>query len=287
MFVVMTIKELYRNFLLHLQEIYPLSEATVIADRVFEAKAGIKRTDLVKDASRQLDNKAIEQLNDCLTQLQLHKPLQYVLGEAWFYHLKFKVNEQVLIPRPETEELVELVISDRRSFLTDPAILDIGTGSGCIPIAIKKNLPASVVSAIDVSGPALKLAKENARLHKTDINFLQMDFLDEVQWEQLVSFDIIISNPPYIPENEKDQLAKNVVDHEPHGALFVPNNDPLIFYEKIAAFGKAHLNANGKIYMESHSSFAGEVAALFQKNYSLVQIKNDLFGKERMVIAQL
>ncbi len=285
MFVVMRIKELYRNFLLHLQEIYPLSEATVIADRLFEAKAGIKRTDLVKNPHQQLNNKTIEQLNDCLAQLQQHKPLQYVLGEAWFHHLKFKVNENVLIPRPETEELVELVLADRRSFLTDPAILDIGTGSGCIPIAIKKKLQASSVVAIDVSEPALELAKENACYHNTAINFIQMDFLDEAQWGQLATFDIIISNPPYIPEKEKEQLAKNVVAYEPHAALFVPDHSPLIFYEKIAAFGRSHLNTNGKIYMETHSGAAGEVIALFQKSYSSVEIRNDLFGKERMVIA--
>jgi release factor glutamine methyltransferase len=194
------------------------------------------------------------------------------------------VNEDVLIPRPETEELVELIIADRGSRLTDISILDIGTGSGCIPIALKKNLPAAMISAIDISEQALTVAKNNAEDHNTSINFMQMDFLDEEQWKMLPHFDIIVSNPPYIPENEKDQLAKNVLDHEPHRALFVADNRPLLFYEKIAVFGKTHLKPNGKMYMETHSGQAGAVAALFQNIYSSVEIKNDLFGKERMVI---
>ena len=284
MFVVMTIKELYRNFLLQLQDIYSLSEATVITDRVFEKVAGIRRTDLVKDPARVLNDKTIEQLNSSLAQLQQHKPVQYVLGEGWFYHLKLKINEHVLIPRPETEELVELIIADRRSRLTDISVLDIGTGSGCIPIALKKNLPAAIINAIDVSEAALVVAKENAKDHNAAINFTQMDFLEEEQWEDLSMFDIIVSNPPYIPESEKKQIATNVLDHEPHMALFVPDNRPLLFYEKIAVFGKTHLKPNGKMYMETHSGQAGAVAALFQNIYSSVEIKNDLFGKERMVI---
>ncbi len=284
MFALMTIKELYRNFLLQLQGIYPLSEATVITDRVFESIAAIKRSDLVKNPSQQLDNNIIEQLNNACAQLLRHQPLQYVLGEAWFYHLKLKVNEQVLIPRPETEELVERIIVDGRSQITDPAILDIGTGSGCIAVAIKKNMPAATVIAIDVSETALLVAGENAARHKTPIHFIQLDFLDETKWVSLPLFHIIISNPPYIPENEKEKLAKNVLDYEPPTALFVPEKDPLVFYEKIASFGQSHLHSHGKIYLETHENHAKEVKALFNNGYAYTEIKKDMFGKERMVI---
>jgi len=198
--------------------------------------------------------------------------------------MKIQVNEHVLIPRPETEELVEQLIKDRKSKLTDPAILDIGTGSGCIPIAIKKNLPASKLTAIDVSKDALLLAKENATLHNTHISFTELDFLDETNWPALGLFDIIISNPPYIPINEKEKLAKHVSDFEPHLALFVPDRSPLIFYEKIAAFGRDHLLPNGKIYLETHEDHAKETADLFHNIYQTVMIKKDMYGKERMII---
>jgi release factor glutamine methyltransferase len=194
------------------------------------------------------------------------------------------VNDHVLIPRPETEELVEQLIKDRKSKLTDPPILDIGTGSGCIPIAIKKNLPASIVTAIDVSKDALALAKENAAMHNAYISFIQMDFLDETTWQSLPAFEIIISNPPYISLNEKENLGKNITGFEPHLALFVPDNAPLIFYEKIARFGRDHLLPNGKIYLEIHEDHAKETAALFMNYYQTVMIKKDMYGKERMIL---
>jgi len=281
------IKELYRNFLVQLQQIYSLSEATVITDWVFEKIAAVKRTELIKNPSQQLDNKTTSQLNLAFAQLLQHKPVQYVLGEAWFYHMKLKVNDHVLIPRPETEELVELLVADRKSKLIDPVILDIGTGSGCIPIAIKKNLPASMVTSIDVSGDALSLAKENATQHNTNIIFMQMDFLEESNWGSLPKSDVIISNPPYIPFKEKDKLGKNVTGFEPHLALFVPDASPLIFYEKIAAFGKLNLMPNGKIYLETHEDHAEEVMALFIKKYEAVTIKKDIYGKERMVVVSI
>ena len=284
MFALMTLKELYRYYLLQLQGIYPLSEATVITDRAFETIAAIKRADLVKDPARRLNNKTAQQLNNAFTQLLQHKPIQYVLGETWFYNLKLKVNENVLIPRPETEELVEMLIAGRKSQITDPAILDIGTGSGCIAIAIKKNIPAAKVSAIDISKAALKIAEENAAQHNAHINFLQMDLLDESKWDQLPQYHIIISNPPYIPQKEKRKLAKNVAGYEPGLALFVPDKNPLLFYEKIAAFGRSHLNSNGKIYLETHEGLAKEVKALFNDYYSYAEIKKDMFGKERMII---
>jgi release factor glutamine methyltransferase len=284
MFALMMLKDLYRNFLVQLQKIYSLSEATAITDWVFEKIASLKRSDILKNPEKIISPAADELIQNTLQELLLQKPIQYVLGEAWFYRMKFKVNKHVLIPRPETEELVEQLIKDRKSKLTDPAILDIGTGSGCIPIAIKKNLPASKLTAIDVSKDALALAKENATLHNAHIQFTELDFLDETNWQALGMFDIIISNPPYIPINEKEKLDKNVTAFEPHLALFVPDKSPLIFYEKIAVFGRDHLLPNGKIYLETHEDYAKETAALFHNNYQTVMIKKDMYGKERMII---
>lgn len=280
----MMIKDLYRNFLVQLQNIYSLGEATPITDWVFEKMASLKRSDILKNPGKMITPVAGELIQKTLEELLLHKPVQYVLGEAWFYHIKLKINAHVLIPRPETEELVEQLIKDRKSKLTDPAILDIGTGSGCIPIAVKKNMPASRVSAIDVSKNALALAKENAAMHNAHIDFMLLDFLDESTWPGLPLFDVIISNPPYIPVAEKEKLDKNVTGFEPHLALFVPDEKPLIFYEKIAAFGSDHLLPNGKIYLETHEDHAKETAALFRNHYQTVVIKKDIYGKERMII---
>jgi len=280
----MTIKELYRIFLVRLQQIYSLGEATSITNWVFEKMVSLKRSDIIKNPDKVISALANESIQNVLQQLLQHKPVQYVLGEAWFYNLKLKVNENVLIPRPETEELVAQLIADRKSKLTDPSILDIGTGSGCIPIAIKKNLPASKVTTIDVSESALSIAKENAILHNTLITFRHLDFLDEKKWDPLPMYDIIISNPPYIPANEKEKLSKHVTLYEPHIALFVPNKSPLIFYEKIAKFGLTNLRPSGKIYLETHEDHAKATAALFIKDYQTVMIKKDMYGKERMLL---
>lgn len=280
----MTIKLLYRNFMIDLQKIYSLSEATAITDWVFEKTVSLKRTDILRTPEKKITEKANKLVQRSLQELMQHKPVQYVLGEAWFYHMKLNVNDQVLIPRPETEELVDQLIKDRKSRLTDPAILDIGTGSGCIPIAIKKNLPASVVTGIDISAGALALAEENAKMHNAHIQFRQLDFLDEATWNTLPVFDVIVSNPPYIPLKEKKKLAKNVTEFEPHIALFVPDRSPLIFYEKIALFGREHLHPNGKIYLEIHEDLARETTALFLDRYQTVMVKKDMYGKERMLL---
>jgi release factor glutamine methyltransferase len=287
MFALMNIKELYRHFLLQLQKIYSLDEATHISDWVFEKMVSLKRTDIIKNPNKAISADGENRIRQKLQELLTYKPVQYVLGEAWFYNLKLTVNENVLIPRPETEELVEQLIKDRKSRLTDPAILDIGTGSGCIPIAIKKSLPAAIITSIDISEKAIGLAKENAAHHNAHIHFIQTDFLDEKSRNALPFFDIIISNPPYIPVSEKEKLAANVTAFEPHLALFVADDTPLLFYETIAAFGKTNLLPNGKVYVETHEEYAKEVASLFRKDYQAVMIKKDIFGKERMVLATI
>ena len=208
-----------------------------------------------------------------------------MLGEAWFYALKLKVNNQVLIPRPETEELVNLVLA--KKYASPPSILDIGTGSGCIPIAIKKNLPDCTISGIDISDGALRIALENSILHGTNISFIQADITDESGWHQFPQYDCVISNPPYIPLSEKALMDTNVTAYEPATALFVTDKDPFLFYRKIALFGKQHLNPGGMIFFETHENYAGEVATILSQDYKEVCIFKDVFGKERMVTAIL
>jgi release factor glutamine methyltransferase len=281
----MNSKELYRKFLVELQTIYNLNEATVITDWIFDHIANIKKTDLIKNPLQKVPAPVIKKLNEKKAQLLLHQPVQYVMGQTTFYGLTFQVNDKVLIPRPETEELTSLIINTWQFETKQVSILDIGTGSGCIAVTLKKNLPSAKVMAIDASYEALEVAHKNAVANKTNVQINLFDFLDEKRWPELLLFDIIVSNPPYIPLKEKEKLDKNVVAYEPHDALFVPDNNPLLFYQKIAKFGRSHLNYNGKIYVETHEDYAKEVAALFKINYKEVLVKKDLFGKERMVIA--
>jgi release factor glutamine methyltransferase len=280
----MNLKEAYRNYLSRLQPIYGPIEAAMVTDWVFEYLLQLRKADVVKDPEHKINKPSQQKIDKTLAQLLEHKPIQYVLGEAWFYKMPFKVNKQVLIPRPETEELVKLVLSvvGRQSSVVN--VLDIGTGSGCIAVSLKKNIPSANITAIDISTPALNLAKENAATHDVDINFIKFDFLNESKWKKLSSFDIIVSNPPYIPLAEKIKLDKNVTEYEPGSALFVPDESPLLFYDKIARFGKTHLNKNGKILVETHEDFGEATAALFKKHYEQVEIKQDIFGKDRMLV---
>ncbi len=282
----MTYNKLYRSFLEQLQAIYTMAEASVITSWVFEKLAGIKKIDFIKQPALEPENEIADRLDAALQQLLQHTPVQYVLGEAWFCKMLFKVNHQVLIPRPETEELVNWLLDDYKkeaTFPTSVSILDIGTGSGCIAVALKKNLPAANVTAIDISAGALAIAKENALINKVEINFFQLDFLHEQLWQTLPYFDIIVSNPPYIPIGEKAQLDKNVTAYEPHSALFVPDSKPLLFYEKIALFGESNLKAGGSIYVEVHEKYATQTAELFEGYKYDVETKKDIFEKERML----
>ncbi|MFT3908657.1 MAG: peptide chain release factor N(5)-glutamine methyltransferase [Ferruginibacter sp.] len=280
----MTVNELYRSFLKALPQTHSSHEASNITSSIFEYFAGIDRSALIKDPNRVLDEKTIGLINESLAALKKNKPVQYITGEAWFYKMKLKVSPAVLIPRPETEELAEAVIHHIKNKQAIK-IIDIGTGSGCIAIAIKKNATASTITAIDISDDALLIAKENASTQNTSIHFLQTDFLSEKNWGLLEKYDVIVSNPPYIPEKEMGKMDKNVTAYEPHTALFVENNRPLIFYEKIAAFGKQHLTDNGMIFLETHEDLAEETCKLFNDAFYKAIIKNDLFGKQRMVIA--
>jgi release factor glutamine methyltransferase len=203
------------------------------------------------------------------------------------------VNEHVLIPRPETEELVEWIVADvspeRQSKGWQLAVdkftmLDIGTGSGCIPIAIKKKMPSTEVFGCDISIHALEVAQKNAVTHQADIGWLQMNFLDTRQWENLPMFDIIVSNPPYIPLKDQETMQPNVLLFEPHLALFVENNDPLVFYKAIARFAKEKMKPGGSIYVEIHEALGKEVMQVFsEEGFGEIELKKDMQGKERMI----
>lgn len=282
----MTYNKLYRSFLEQLQAIYNMQEASVITDWVFEKMAGVKKMDFIKHPAMEPEINVGEKLDAALQQLLQHTPVQYVLGEAWFCKMLFKVNDLVLIPRPETEELVNWLLYDYKNQATFPAsvsILDIGTGSGCIAIALKKNLPTITITAIDFSEGAITIAKENALTNNVQINCIQLDFLNEQLWATLPCFDIVVSNPPYIPISEKEQLDKNVIAYEPHSALFVPDSTPLLFYEKIALFGKSNLKMGGCMYVEVHENYASQTAVLFAGYQYEVEIKKDIFEKDRML----
>ncbi|MFT3680899.1 MAG: peptide chain release factor N(5)-glutamine methyltransferase [Ferruginibacter sp.] len=282
----MPLKEYYRHYLEQLQHIYNLDEASAIAKLLFEEQASLKRSDIVKHPDYVLPAPVTERLDNALQRLLQNEPIQYILGETFFCGLKIKVNHHVLIPRPETEELASWILEEEtgRFVKENYSILDIGTGSGCIAIALKKNLIANV-SAIDQSAEALATAKENAAANETDIHFIQLDFLSEDQWQKLPSFDIIVSNPPYIPVSEEEKMDKNVTLFEPHAALFVPADSPLLFYEKIARFATAHLKPGGKIFAELHEEYANATGHLFSKTFSNVEVKKDMSGKNRMLKA--
>jgi release factor glutamine methyltransferase len=279
----MTIQEARQQLTEELKTIYEEREASNISEWVMESLTGTKKSDRIVHKDKLLTNEQVLLMEQYSKRLLLHEPVQYVLKEAWFCGLKFYVDPHVLIPRPETEELVEWIISNCKFPIDTLTILDIGTGSGCIPITLKRKLRKSEVWTCDISLEARKLAKQNASALGADIHFLHLDFLNKDQQKELASFDIIVSNPPYIPEKDKQQLLPNVLHYEPARALFVPDNDPLIFYAAIADFGKDHLNKNGTIYLEIPENAGEAITRLFESKAYFTEIKKDMQGKERMV----
>ena len=225
-----------------------------------------------------------EAFSAVFTQLLTGKPYQQILGEAWFYGLPFFVNENVLVPRPETEELAELAIKELSGAFHDEfKLLDIGTGSGILPIILKKHFPQANVYALDYSKKALEVAAKNARNHGTEIHFMHVNYLEYAFTEEL---DVIISNPPYISQSEELDIASSVKDFEPRMALFSPTSDPLIFYKKIAKDGLKHLSSNGKILLEINQKLGMETLELFN-GYNRSELLKDLSGNDRFIVASL
>ncbi len=282
----MNLKTVYHTFREQIRQVYGAAEADEITDWVFEALADVSRSVLLMHPDKKLDSPVRSKLEQALKKLLAHQPVQQVLGFTWFYKMKFNVNQSVLIPRPETEELVDLAIRTiPKKYAPNLQVLDIGSGSGCIPISIKKNLPQSNITSIDISEDALSVARDNANFHKVKVDFKQVDFLNAVEQKKLGKFDLIISNPPYIPVAEKEMLDKNVRLYEPAIALFVPDKDPLLFYREILQFSVTHLNKEGMILMETHQDFAKDVASLFNQKFVEVSLYKDMYGNERMVTA--
>lgn len=279
----MTIEAAYKKIITALGDLYPEGEADAMAAWLLESLTGINRSSLRLQAEFVLRADTIQTLDSHLQRLLKHEPLQYVLGESWFCGLKFFVDERVLIPRPETEELVEWVISHCKFPVDQLSILDIGTGSGCIPISLKRRIRKADVYGCDISQGALDVARQNAIQLGVAVEFLEIDFLNNQQRELLPKADIIVSNPPYIPESNKADMSPNVLDFEPHTALFVPEDDPLLFYKAIASFGQTHLNERGMIFMEIHEGQAADVQALFAASGFQTECRRDMEGKERMV----
>jgi release factor glutamine methyltransferase len=337
----MTLHESRHHLTTKLSLIYDPREAANIADWVMEHLTGLKKIDRIVHKDRPLSPEQTTLLEKYLPELLAHKPVQYVLHEAWFCGMPFYVDENVLIPRPETEELVQWIAEEARipkpearspqpsignqqphtsSFSAShpPAttkepetqnpkpetnrhavtqkeseilhstfeILDIGTGSGCIPIALKKQLSTATLYACDISEGALSVAQRNAQTQQTAIQFIQADFLQPTNWPTLPEVNIIVSNPPYIPVSDKRTMHHNVLQHEPHLALFVENDDPLLFYRTIAAFAQQKLLPGGAIYVEIHEDLGPATLQLFSDSgFARAELKKDMQGKDRMIRA--
>ncbi len=280
----MILQEVHQTVIENLLSLYGNREAGNIADILTEHITGYNKTERIIHKNTLLTATQKLAFEDATKRLLSNEPIQYITTTAWFYKQPFFVNNNVLIPRPETEELVDYIIKENID--TTPAIIDIGTGSGCIAISLKKNLN-SAVTAIDISKEALLVANKNAADFATEINFKQLNFLDINQWNELGMFDIIVSNPPYIKQDESEAMRNNVLQHEPHLALFVKNEDPLLFYRLIAQFGKTHLNNSGTIWMEINEALGNETKLLMEQySYHAIIIK-DLQGKDRMIKATL
>ena len=222
-------------------------------------------------------------LDMALDRLAMSEPIEYITGKSVFLGLPLKINRHVLIPRPETEELVHWILTDFGKDHTQKDVLDIGTGSGCICVTLKKKKPTFRVFGIEDSLDAMNCSRINARKLNVNIEFFRVNILNRALWKVFSGFDIIVSNPPYITETEKELMSRNVIDYEPAIALFVNNDDPLIFYKTIAEFAKKHLNGEGKIYLEMNEFHAEEIAELFEEKFSSVEVKKDMQGKERML----
>lgn len=283
----MNIRNYRSQFIQTLTPIYDATEAESFFYLILENRLQMKRVDLALHPEIEFSESQLQDYNDILKKLEQQIPIQYILGSTSFYGLEFEVNENVLIPRPETEELVQWIISNQQiNASTNQRILDIGTGSGCIAIALAKNLPNAQVFAIDVSEKALATAKNNADRNEVKVNFIKQDILNTENLEQ--SFDIIVSNPPYVRNLEKDEIKQNVLAHEPHLALFVEDQNALIFYDKIANLSQRHLNPNGQLYFEINQYLGKEMVQLLeQKGFSAVELRKDIYDNDRMIFGKI
>jgi len=288
----MNIKKFRDYFNITLKKLYPTSEIDTFLFLLLEEYLNFKRIDIVLKSNFEISSEDLIRLKSSTKLLEQEIPIQYILGKTEFYGFPFILNKHVLIPRPETEELVNTVLNKVSKL--EPLhpiekekklkILDIGTGSGCIPISLKKNLPFAEITAIDISNEALTIAKKNASLNKVDINLIQQDILKTTELDDM--YDIIVSNPPYVRASEIKEIKNNVLKNEPHIALFVEDNNPLIFYAKITELAKNYLTKNGVLFFEINQYLGKETVELIKlKGFNKIQLKQDIFGHDRIIIA--
>ena len=279
----MKLLEFKKQFQLFLKDEFPDTEINSFFNILIENYLGLSRLEFALNPEKEVTSDEFQNLNTAMLKLKEHEPLQYILGETEFFGLKFKVDPNTLIPRPETEELVSWILSDIEQDKTNSQlnILDIGTGSGCIAISLAKNLPKSSVFAIDVSSEALKIASENAQLNEVFVDFSKTDILNTESL--LETFHIIVSNPPYVRELEKVEMHRNVLENEPDLALYVSNEDPLIFYRKITSLAKNNLPVGGCLYFEINQYLSKETEDLMKKEGFKTTLKKDIFGNFRMI----
>jgi len=283
-----TLAAIERQFLDNLLHLYTVDEIKLFCYLLAENRFDWSRSAYLLNRHTPVPDQDAEWFAAALLSLQQAKPIQYILGHAWFMDMELTVNESVLIPRPETEELVRLIA---RHFQSAPAplrIIDVGTGSGCIAIALKKALPQTTVYALDVSGDALCIARHNAKKQSAQIDFILADILEwELAFQNEQRFDIVVSNPPYITGAERVDMHRNVLEHEPHLALFVEENAPLLFYEHIAAFAFQHLQHEGDLYVEINRNYGQEVSDLFRKKgFGAIALHKDMQDADRIVHAK-
>lgn len=272
-----------------LNNFYCNNEINSLISIIIEFITGMNNTRRLLTPDYKFDESQNNQLHSILNRLQKYEPIQYIIGSTFFYDLHFNVNKDVLIPRPETEELVDWIINDFKKSTSELKIIDIGTGSGCIAISLAKSLSNSLVTGIDISADAINVARENAKLNKLEnIDFIVGNILNHETLDFKSKLDIIVSNPPYITHSEFNLMPDNVKKHEPHIALFVENQTPLLFYSAIALFGKKNLKKGGTIYFEINERFGNETENLLQAlNYSGITLKKDINNKDRMIKAEL
>jgi release factor glutamine methyltransferase len=276
---VRDIRDYYQD---KLEKLYPPEEAGNLLNIAFEDLLGVSRLQLVMEPELRLSESELLKIHFACKDLLKHKPVQYIVGTTGFYDLNLSVNKQVLIPRPETEELVDWILAEN----PEPEkikILDIGTGSGAIALALKKNINHAEVWACDISTGALDVARQNALSLGLEVNLVLSDILNKTDWSRFPEFDLIVSNPPYVTESDKKRMQANVLDYEPHGALFVLDEDPLVFYRTILEFSKNHLKSGGELYFEINEKFGEQTKKMFAEHgFMDIDIKKDLSWRDRM-----
>lgn len=270
-----------KYFFDELADTFSMSECKSMWSAVLSSYFGWAPSDMLLGLNERFSESDLLRIRGVVKRLQNQEPFQYILGEVYFAGLKLKIDQRALIPRPETEELVDLIVRLNTSF---SSVLDLCTGSGCIALALQNKFPKAKVTGVDLCSEAIALGQENALQTKLDVEFQVADVL---HWNSNLTFDLLVSNPPYIPNKDKERMQANVLDFEPHMALFVPDNDPLMFYRQLVQIAQSSLVAEGYLALEIHEDFALETLALFEyRQFKNVQIHRDLQGKQRMILAQ-